>query len=63
MPKSRDDEEKEWNFPQLEKTLAELPQEHGTVGNILAAMIYQISNQTNKTNANNNSNDSSNKNS
>ncbi len=40
MPKSRDDEEKEWNFQQLEKVMAELSPENGTVGNILAALVY-----------------------
>lgn len=40
MPKSRDDEEKEWNFSQMEKVMAEIKTEHGTVGNILAAMVY-----------------------
>lgn len=45
MPKSRDDEDKEWNFQHLEKVMAELTSENGTVGNILAAMVYQIANQ------------------
>ena len=40
MPKSRDDEEKDWNFQQFEKVIAELSPENGTPGNILAAMVY-----------------------
>jgi len=43
MVKSKDDEDKEWNFHQLEKVLSELPSANGTVGNILAAMVYQLS--------------------
>jgi len=45
MVKSRDDEDKEWNFTHLEKIMSELSSENGTVGNILAAMVYQIANQ------------------
>ena len=48
MPKSRDDEDKDWNFSQLEKVMAEINSENGTVGNILAAMVYQIANQNKK---------------
>lgn len=44
LPKSRDDEDKEWNFQHLEKILAELPYEKSTVGNVLAAMVYQVAN-------------------
>jgi hypothetical protein len=45
MVRSRDDEDKEWSFSQLDKVMAELSPESGsTVGNILAAMVYQIAN-------------------
>jgi hypothetical protein len=44
MVKSRDDEEKEWQFTHLEKVMSELTSQNGTVGNILAAMVYQIAN-------------------
>ena len=40
MLRSRDDEEKEWNFAHFEKIMAELSSENGTVGNILAGMLY-----------------------
>lgn len=48
MPKSRDDEDKEWNFSQMEKAMAEVSMENGTIGNILAAMVYQIAHQNKK---------------
>lgn len=45
MTRSKDDEEKEWSFTHFEKILAELSSENGTVGNILAGMLYQLANQ------------------
>lgn len=44
MTRSKDDEEKEWSFTHFEKILAELSSENGTVGNILAGMLYQLAN-------------------
>lgn len=48
MPKSRDDEEKEWYFSHMEKAMAEIQMHNGTIGNILAAMVYQIAHQNRK---------------
>ena len=39
---SRDDEEKDWNFPHLDKILAELNPDRCSIGSILASMVYQI---------------------
>ena len=40
MAVSKDEEEKEWSFQNLDKILAEVRPEHGGVGTILAAMVY-----------------------
>lgn len=37
---SKDEEEKEWNFQQLDQILGEITSQHSGIGGILAAMIY-----------------------
>ena len=45
---SRDEEEKEWSFPHLDKVLAELKPDQSNIGALMAAMIYQIEQQNKK---------------
>jgi hypothetical protein len=40
--KSADDEERDWNFEHLDKINYELNQKNGSVGSVLASMLYQI---------------------
>lgn len=39
---SRDEEEKDWSFPHLDKIMAEITSGVASVGSILAAMVFQI---------------------
>jgi hypothetical protein len=42
MPNSLDDRKKTWNFSQYENILSEMNSGTTGVGNILAAIVYQI---------------------
>ena len=37
---SKDEDEKDWNFPELDQVLGEITAKHTGIGGILAAMVY-----------------------
>jgi len=48
LPNSKDEEEKDWSFPHLDQVLTEITSQNTGIGGILAAMIYQIDNNSQK---------------
>jgi hypothetical protein len=42
MSGSKDEEEKEWNFQEMDAVLTEIASKNAGIGGILAAMVYQI---------------------
>jgi len=48
---SKDEEEKEWNFKEMESVLTEITSKQSGIGGILAAMIYQIDHNSKKASA------------
>jgi hypothetical protein len=48
---SKDEEEKDWNFQELDAVLTDIATKNTGIGGILAAMVYQID-HTNKTKKN-----------
>lgn len=40
LPKSKDDEEKEWNTVEMDKVLVEITGKNSGIGGILAAMVH-----------------------
>ena len=42
LPSSKDEEEKEWNFQEMNSVLSDIASKNSGIGGILSAMIYQI---------------------
>lgn len=51
MTGSKDEEEKEWNFQEMDAVLNEIATKNAGIGGILAAMVYQIEHNNKAKNA------------